>query len=101
MQQEKLHHRNRTNNKQMSTVFTFQGDNAALQEKHGHGNKHHRRGNSNSSLSYSVGSSVHSNSTTGESTDSSFAEINKILEDENVKKLLADQRAITPQTITG
>lgn len=82
----------------MPTNFVFEDDNddpvLRSQEKY----RRHRRGDSSSSLSYSVGSSVQSHSTAGESTDSSFPEANRILESE---EMLVDKVKKTPRTITG
>lgn len=71
--------------------------------------KHHRRGNSKSStgsdsLAYSASSSVQSTSTTGESTDSSFADIYNLIDNESVNRILGaggNDKADLPQTISG
>lgn len=92
-----------------------------------HGRKHHRRGGSktsvssksskgnlygdenggkadDNSLSYSASSSVQSSSTTGESTDSSFAEIIRLINDRDGDDLLVESPTNNkerPETISG
>lgn len=72
----------------------------------GIGRTRHRRGNSKTStgsdqsLTYSASSSV-SQVSTGESTDSSFAEIYRVIDDEKISSLIGDEHMKVPKTITG
>lgn len=68
--------------------------------------KHHRRTNSKAStgsdqsLTYSASSSVQSHSTAGESTDSSFAEIMRVIEDDTLQRIVGEMHDL-PKTIPG